>query len=64
MEPVTLMAKAPAAGAALGLKDTASITVNDAYCSLKMLAKERLAARRDGELVLGRHEERLRKRGR
>lgn len=57
MDPVTLIVTALAAGAALGLKDTASGVVKDAYASLKTLAKKRLADRRDGELVLARHEE-------
>lgn len=57
MDPVTLIVTALAAGAALGLKDTASAAVKDAYGSLKALVTRRLAARRDGELVLARHEE-------
>jgi hypothetical protein len=46
-----------AAGAALGLKDTASAAVLDAYASLKSLVRRRLAGRSDGELVLERHAE-------
>lgn len=57
MDPVTLIVTALAAGAALGLKDTASAAVKDAYGSLKALVTRRLAGRRDGELVLARHEE-------
>jgi RIP homotypic interaction motif len=57
MDPVTLIVTALTAGAALGLKDTASAAVKDAYGNLKALVSKRLAARRDGELVLARHEE-------
>jgi hypothetical protein len=57
MDPVTLIVTALAAGAALGLKDTASAAVKDAYGSLKALVARRLAGRHDGELVLARHEE-------
>jgi hypothetical protein len=57
MDGVTLMVTALAAGAAFGLKDTASGAVKDAFGSLKTLVKKRLAGRRDGELVLARHEE-------
>jgi hypothetical protein len=57
MDPVTLILTALAAGAALGVKDTASAAVKDAYGSLKALAKKRVAGRGDGELVLARYEE-------
>jgi hypothetical protein len=57
VESVTLIITALATGAALGLKDTASATVKDAYASVRALVKKRLAARRDGELVLARYEE-------
>jgi hypothetical protein len=57
MDPVTLIVTALAAGSALGLKDTASAAVMDAYGSLKKLVARRLAGRRDGEFVLARHEE-------
>jgi len=57
MDPVTLIVTALAAGAAFGLKDTASAAVKDAYGGLKALAKRRLVRRRDGELVLARHAE-------
>ena len=57
MDPVTLIVTALAAGAALGLKDTASAAVKDAYGSLKAMVTGRLAGQRDGELVLARHEE-------
>lgn len=57
MDSVTLIVTALAAGAALGLKDTASTAVKDAYKSLKAFAAKRLAGRHDGELVLARHEE-------
>ena len=57
MDPVTLILTALAAGAALGVKDTASAAVKDAYEGLKALVKKRFAGRRDGELVLARYEE-------
>ena len=57
VDPVTLVVTALAAGGALGLKDTASAAVQDAYGSLKVLVTRRLAGQRDGELVLARHEE-------
>jgi hypothetical protein len=57
MDPVTLVVTALATGSALGVKDTASSAVKDAYASLKAMVKNRLAGRQDGELVLARHEE-------
>lgn len=57
MEPVTLILTALGAGAALGVKETASAAVKDAYDGLKALVRGRLATRRDGELVLARFEE-------
>jgi hypothetical protein len=57
MDPVTPIVTALAAGAALGLKDTASAAVKDAYGSLKAMVTGRLAGQRDGELMLARHEE-------
>jgi hypothetical protein len=41
MEPVTLILTALGAGAALGVKDTASAAVRDAYEGLKGLVVER-----------------------
>jgi hypothetical protein len=57
MDPITLIVTALAAGAALGMRDTASSAVKDAYTGLKALTRKRLAARPDGELVLARHEQ-------
>jgi hypothetical protein len=57
MDPITLIVTALAAGAAQGLKDSASSAVRDAYARLKALVKRRLASRQDGEVVLARHEE-------
>jgi hypothetical protein len=57
MDPVTLIVTALAAGAALGLKDTASMAMRDAYAALKTLVRKRLAERPDGELVVARHEQ-------
>ena len=56
MDPVTLIVMALAAGAALGLKDTASAAVKDAYAGLRALVKRRFAGRSKGELVLTEHE--------
>jgi len=57
MDPVTLILTALAAGAALGVKDTASAAVKDAYQGLKALVAKRFAGRRHGELVLARYAE-------
>ena len=57
MDPVTLIVAALVAGAAAGLKDTASSAVKDAYNGLKGLVQRKLGARPDGELVLARHEQ-------
>ena len=51
MDPITLIVTALAAGAALGVQDTASAMVKDAYAGLKALVKKtawRRAGRRDG----------------
>jgi len=52
-----LIVAALVAGAAAGLKDTASSAVKDAYNGLKGLVQRKLAGRPDGELVLARHEQ-------
>ena len=57
MDAVVLIMTALAADAALGVKDTASSAVKDAYDSLRTLVKKRFAHRPDGELVLGRFEQ-------
>jgi hypothetical protein len=57
MDPITLIVTALAAGAALGVRDTASSAVEDAYAGLTALVRERLGDRPDGELVLARHEQ-------
>jgi hypothetical protein len=57
MEPVTLIATALAAGAALGVKETASSAMKDAYAGLKALAKKRLGGQPGAELVLAKYEE-------
>jgi hypothetical protein len=56
MDPITLIVTALAAGAALGVKDTASAAVKDAYSGLKVLVRNRLGGRQDAELVLAKHE--------
>ena len=57
MDPVSLIVAALAAGAAVGLKDTASGAVKDAYEGVKALITRRVEGRRDGTLVLARFEE-------
>ncbi len=57
MDPITLIVTALATGAALGITDTASSAVKDAYTKLKALVRKRLGGRPDAELVLARHEE-------
>lgn len=57
MDPVTLIVTALAAGATLGLTDTMSAAVKDAYGALKALVKRRLVGRPDGKLALDRHEQ-------
>ena len=57
MDPITLIVTALAAGAALGVTDTASSAVKDAYAGLKALVRKRFAGRPDAELLLIRHEE-------
>jgi hypothetical protein len=45
MDPITLIVTALAAGAALGVTDTASAMVKDAYAGLKALVRKRLGGR-------------------
>ena len=56
MDPITLIVTALAAGAALGVTDTASSAVMDAYAGLKALVGKRFAGRPDAELVLTKYE--------
>ena len=57
MDPITLIVTALAAGAALGVSDTASSAVKDAYAGLKALVKKRFRGKADAELVLAKHEQ-------
>lgn len=52
MDPITLIASALVAGAALGVTDATSAAVMNAYDSLKALARRRFAGRPEAELVL------------
>jgi hypothetical protein len=52
MEPITLILTALGAGAALGVKDTASTAVLDAYNGLKALVRRRIAGRRGSDVIL------------
>ena len=56
MDPITLIVTALAAGAAMGITDSTSSAVKDAYARLRALVKKRLAGRPDAEVVLARHE--------
>ena len=56
MDPITLIVTALAAGAVVGVKDSASSAVKDAYAGLKSLARKRFAGRPEAELVLSEHE--------
>lgn len=57
MDPVTLIVTALAAGAALGVHDTAAALVTDAYASLKALAKKRMGGGPGAELMIAKHEQ-------
>jgi hypothetical protein len=57
MDPITLIVTALAAGAALGVQDTVSAMVKDAYAGLKALVRKRLGGGPGAELVLTRHEQ-------
>lgn len=57
MDPATVIVSALAAGATLGLKDSASAAVADAYAALKALAVKKLGSRPGADVVLARHEE-------
>jgi hypothetical protein len=56
MDPITLIVSALAAGATLGVTDTASAMVADAYASLKALMKKRLGGGQDAEFVIAKYE--------
>ena len=57
MDPIMLIVTALAAGAALGVQDTASAMVKDAYASLKALVKRRLGGGSAAEFALTRHQQ-------
>ena len=57
MDLVALIITALGAGAALGLKGTASAALKDVCAALKALAAKRLASRADGALMVKRHAE-------
>jgi len=57
MKPVTLIAAAMAAGAALGAADAGSPIVRDAYAGLKALVRERLDGRPGAGVVLAGYEQ-------
>lgn len=51
MDPITLIVTALAAGATVGLKDSASSAVRDAYAGLKALVNDKLRGRPDADVV-------------
>jgi hypothetical protein len=57
MDPITLIVTALGAGAALGVSDTASSVVRDAYAGLMAMVKKRFGGRADAELVLAKYEQ-------
>ena len=57
MDPITLIVTALAAGAALGVTDTASSAVKDGYAALRALIRKRLGGGADAGLLLTRYEE-------
>jgi hypothetical protein len=57
MDPITLIVTALAAGAALGIQDTVSATVKEAYAGLKALVRKRLGGGPGADLVVARHEQ-------
>jgi hypothetical protein len=57
VDPITLIVTALAAGAALGVQDTASAMIKDAYASLKAQVTKRLGGGPGAELVLAKHEQ-------
>ena len=57
MDPVTLIVTALAAGAALGITETASSAVKDGYAGLKALVRDRLGGGPEAEMALARHEQ-------
>jgi hypothetical protein len=57
MDPITLIVTALAAGAVMGVTDTASAMVKDAYAGLKAVVRKRLGGRPGAELILAKHEQ-------
>jgi hypothetical protein len=57
MDPIALIVTALAAGAALGVLDTAAAMVKDSYASLKALVRRRLGGDPGAEMMLAQHEQ-------
>ena len=57
MDAISVVVAALAAGAAAGVKDSASSAVKDGYASLRALAARRLSRHPRGEMVLDGHAE-------
>lgn len=56
MDPISLIMGALAAGAASGLRESATGAVKDAYASLRNLVRRRIAGRRVAQTALEEHE--------
>jgi hypothetical protein len=56
MDPISLIVTAVAAGAIVGVRDTASQAVKDAYAGLKSLMRRRFAGNPEAEAALDRAE--------
>ena len=56
MDPISLIVAALAAGAIVGVKDTADQVVKDAYTGLKTLIRRRFAGNREAEEALDQSE--------
>jgi hypothetical protein len=57
MEPITLILAALGLGAVMGVRDTASAAVLDAYHGLTALVRRRLAGRENGDRALAKFEQ-------
>jgi hypothetical protein len=57
MDPVTLIVTALAAGAAMGMQDTASAMIKDAYAGLKAMVNRRLGGGPNADYLLAKHEQ-------
>jgi hypothetical protein len=56
LDPVTLITSALLGGASAGLKDTATLSVKDAYAGLKALIQRRFHGRQEAGVALAQHD--------